>query len=108
MRVIPIAVIVAGFALASCGLLSDAGVNAAKDLKESADQLGGKAKEISDQWSKQADKICELTDTKISELQQSSAAACAAYADARQKQQCEELNKKANALIEDIRSQCRK
>jgi hypothetical protein len=95
-------------ALASCGIGSEAGREAAKELSDAADKLGGKAKEISDEWKKEADRICELTDTKISEGQASIAAACQGVADAHAKQECEELSKKAKDLIEQIRKECEK
>jgi len=77
-----------------------------QELRETANQLGGKIGEIADGFQKEIRNICDVTEQKVSEAQQSIAAACEGIADAEKKRQCQEFNRRQEDLIDQIRREC--
>lgn len=103
--IIVILISISFFACVGIGL-KDSTRQELEELRETANELGGKISEIADGFQKEIRNICDVTEQKVTEAQQSIGAACEGIANAEQKRRCQEFNRRQQELIEQIRREC--
>jgi vacuolar-type H+-ATPase subunit E/Vma4 len=106
-RVIVTAILVGGIApLSSCISVDKETLGEVNKLTETVDELGGRVKEISDEWREEVRDICDDGLRKADEAQTSIAEACEGIVEAERKRKCKDFNRRQRELLERIRQRC--
>lgn len=93
-------------ALASCISVGEDTLKQVEKLTDTVNDLGGKVKEISDDWRDQVQSICDDGLRKADEAQTAIAEACEGIVEAEKKRKCQDFNRRQKELLETIRREC--
>lgn len=106
MRGIAFLVISMSFVACDFSVLSTEDREEIRNLTETVEEISGDFEEQVEGVRSEISDVCEITDRRISEIQQTLGAACEGIADAEKKRKCQDFNRRSTEVIERIRRRC--